>query len=92
MLPNQDKAVPRHKANRLKVMSSSTYRSKLLARVDTPESGTDFLFLADRTVIQQCQADGVFVAEVRGQTAARDTWVEVKPVLDRIAELMGVLK
>ncbi|WP_157266384.1 ParA family protein [Azohydromonas aeria] len=92
MLPNRVKAVPLHKANLLKVMSSSAYRSKLLARVDKPESGGDFMFLADRMVIQQCQANGQFVADVRGQTAARETWAEVKPVLDRVAEMMGVSK
>jgi chromosome partitioning protein len=90
MLPTRVKRVALHEANMRKIFSSSSYRSNLLTLVDEPTSGADFAMVADRTVIQQCQANGQFIAEVRDQTAARDTWREVKPVLDRITQLMGV--
>lgn len=92
MLPTRVKAVALHKENMRTIFSSSQYRSMLLTLVDEPKSGDDFAMVADRTVIQQCQATGQFIGEIRDQTAARDTWREVKPVLDRITHLMGVVQ
>ncbi|WP_026172840.1 ParA family protein [Asticcacaulis benevestitus] len=47
-----------------------------------------FALIQKRSVIAEAQASGQFVADMR-KTAARDTWREIKPVLDLIARKLS---
>ncbi|WP_029001869.1 ParA family protein [Azohydromonas australica] len=70
------------------LMSTPAYRQHLLTMVDDPKTGNDFARIREADVIREYQAAGQFLGSGR-KTAAREAWSEVKPVLHRIATLMG---
>jgi chromosome partitioning protein len=88
MLPTMVEPTKFQKDNAARLMASTTYRRHLL----TFAGGSDqagFAIVPRRTVIAEVQASGEVLWEIKGKTAARDTWVEIKPVMHRIAQLMG---
>lgn len=89
IVPTLVEPTPFQRKNLLKLVEVSALRQMLLSLVDEPQSGADYALIPKRSVIAEAQAAGVFLADIKGQTAARDTWREVLPVIARIAHLMG---
>lgn len=73
------------------IVQAPHYVSRLLALVDQPQSGGDYALIPKRSVIAESQASGEALWEMKGKTAARDAWNEIRPVLDRVGQCMGVL-
>lgn len=90
MLPNLVKPVPFQRINLEKLLAVPEYRAQLMGMKDNPTVIKDLARIPDRTVIAQIQASGQVLWEVKNHTAAREAWAEIKPVMDRIAQLMGV--
>ena len=90
MLPMMVEPTPRQRENFRRVMANPGYRKHLLAMVDEPAQGKDYAAVPRRVAFQAMEATGVYMAEMKDNTAARDTWREVRPVMDRVAQLMGV--
>lgn len=62
---------------------------RLLISLDgAPINGRNVAFIPKRDAIKDAQAKGVFIAEDKESRTARDTWREVRPVFDRIVEMM----
>jgi chromosome partitioning protein len=88
MLPMMVEPTPFQRANLEVLMGTPQYRARLLTLVDEPKSGADFAFIKKAVAIQEVQASGQELFAVR-KTAAREAWNEIKPVMHRIATLMG---
>jgi chromosome partitioning protein len=73
------------------LMAQPSYFERLLALVDEPKSAADICRIPKREVIRECHTEGLMPWEWKDKTAARDAWKEVRPVLDRIGQRMGVL-
>lgn len=89
ILPTMVEPTPYQKENLRQLVASSQIRSKMVAMVDAPTGGADYAFIPKRTAIAKAQGAGQFLAEIKGDTAARDSWREIQPVIARVAQLMG---
>jgi chromosome partitioning protein len=70
------------------LMGAPDYRAQLLASVDEPTRGEQFLRIKHRTIWRCMHESGAVLWEMKGRDA-KATWDEVKPVMERIAQLMG---
>jgi chromosome partitioning protein len=71
------------------LMGAPAYRKHLLSFVDEPASGRDFLKIKHRTIWRAMHDSGAVLWEQKNGPA-REAWAEVEPVMQRIAQLMGV--
>lgn len=88
MLPMMVEPTPFQRENLLLLMGEPAYRAQMLALVDDPQSGADYARIKRSVVVQEAQATGQALPSMR-KTAAREAWAEIKPVMHRIAQLMG---
>lgn len=70
------------------LMGAPDYRQQMLALVDNPTRGEQFLRIKQRTIWRGMHESGTVLWEMKGRDA-KATWDEVKPVMERIAHLMG---
>ena len=92
ILPNMVEQTPVQQANFIDI---ARHYAKYL--IPHPDGSGNFLFIPRRSAIAEAQAQGLPVWELgksavgaggKAKTAARDTWREVKPSFDAIAQLM----
>ncbi|MEO6746108.1 MAG: ParA family protein [Caldimonas sp.] len=82
LLPVAVEATPFQKANLVAVLE--TYGKLLIPLSDKPG---DVARIWKRSAVAEAQADGLLLWEMK-KTAARETWREIEPCLERIASLV----
>jgi chromosome partitioning protein len=92
MVPTMVENTPFQRRNMETLMGSSSYRERVMTMggSDGRGEGGPFAMIPKRSVVAETQASGRYLPEIRNQTAARDAWREIEPVLRRVAHLMGV--
>jgi chromosome partitioning protein len=91
ILPMMVEPTPFQRRGMERIVSTPHYISRLFAMVDEPKGGKDYARIPKRTVVAESQACGEALWEMRNKTAAREAWVEIQPVLDRVCRRMEVL-
>jgi hypothetical protein len=88
MLPAMLENSAYHRANMERVMGAKSYRDQLLKLANGSVA-----FIPRRTIVQEAQGSGDHLWEVRGprKAMAEAAWAEIKPVIHRVAELMGAV-
>jgi chromosome partitioning protein len=70
------------------LMGAPAYREQMLALVDEPTSGAQYLRIKYRTIWRSMHNSGAVLWEMKDQPS-KAIWKEVEPVVQRIAQLMG---
>jgi chromosome partitioning protein len=70
------------------LMGAPAYREQMLATVDEPTSGAQYLRIKYRTVWRSMHNSGAVLWEMKGKPSEA-VWKEVEPVVQRIAQLIG---
>jgi chromosome partitioning protein len=70
------------------LMGAPAYREQMLALVDEPTSGAQYLRIKYRTIWRSLHNSGAVLWEMNDQPS-KAIWKEVEPVVQRIAQLMG---
>ena len=91
ILPTMVEPTPFQRRGMEKIVSTPHYLARLFAMVDDPKGGKDYARIPKRTVVAEAQASGEALWEMRNKTAAREAWIEIQPVLDRVCQRMEVL-
>jgi chromosome partitioning protein len=88
LLPNLVEPTPFQRANQAQLLATDAYRERLLALVDPPSAEEHYARIPKRSAVAEAQAAGALLWERKDKTAWRDAWAEIRPVMDRIGELM----
>lgn len=89
MLPtmvNEQNAIDRECLELL--MGAPAYRAQMLAAVDNPTDGGQFLRIKQRTLWKSMNDNGATLWDSKDKSA-KEAWKEVEPVVRRITQLMG---
>jgi len=83
ILPNLVEVTPFQKAN---LQQLTQYFGKLMVQLDNGRPAV----IQTRTAVAEAQAAGKPIWKL-GKTSARDAWVQIKPVFEKVASEMGVI-
>jgi chromosome partitioning protein len=88
ILPSVMTATPLEKANFAQLLSEPKLRRLLISLDGQPLNGANCAFIPKRDAIKDAQAKGVFIGDEKESRGARETWREVRPVFERITQMM----
>lgn len=91
ILPNMVERNPNQLKGMADLVANPSYFARLFAMVDEPKTAADIGRIPKREIIRECHTEGLLPFEWKDKTAARDAWKELRPVLDRIGQRMGVM-